>query len=59
VAIEANQVVYKTENAYCIFDRAAGRRVAWIPMKRVKDVQFAAGAGEAKKAKKPRAKKAA
>jgi hypothetical protein len=59
VAIGANEVVYKTENAYCIFDRVAGLRIAWIPAKRVKEVKYAAGAGEAKKAKKPRAKKAA
>jgi hypothetical protein len=59
IVITANQVVYKTENAYCIFDRVTGRRIAWIPMARVKDVQYAALAGETKKAKKPRAKKAA
>ena len=35
IQIEAGQAVYKTENAYCIFDRAANRRIAWIPNKRV------------------------
>lgn len=58
VKIRSDQVVYKTDKAYCIFDRTAGHRVAWIPMRRVKNVELGTAAGEAK-TKKPRAKRAA
>ncbi len=61
IKIEAGQAVYQTENAVCIFDVKADRRIAWIPMARVKDVQIE-GKGTVKaeaKTKKPRAKKAA
>ncbi len=63
ISIGPNEVVYKTEKAYCIFDRVKARRVAWIPMRRVKDVVFEGKAGGTTtvkaEAKKPRAKKAA
>lgn len=61
IKIEAGQAIYQTKNAVCIFDVKADRRIAWIPMKRVKDIETE-GKGTMKaeaKTKKPRAKKAA
>lgn len=67
IKIETGQAVYKTTNAYCIFDVAANHRIAWIPMKRVRDVVVESTNGgtttvaaDAKpKQKKTRAKRAA
>lgn len=39
IPISERQALYQTGIAYCIFDKDAGKRVAWILKKRVRELE--------------------